>query len=117
MDLHGGGPHFHDLTPGDLDPPPVDPPDEPRDGGEPRTPRWDDTNYLPFLALGAGIIVVERIALLTITATRSSHLEREVAAAILIVVVGAAVFGGGTAFVRAWHAHHRSANGGRPPTG
>lgn len=88
---------------GDL--PPIEPPDPGggRPGPEPR-PSGNHRRYLPWLALGALLLAVERLAMITLA---MGGLDAEVYAAaaaifLTVVLVGLAV--GGRAFHRAYHA-------------
>ncbi len=67
-------------------------------------PRRGIRHYLPFIALGAGIIATERITLLTLSASRTGPELALASAAVLFSVVGGAVMLGGRAFYRAWSA-------------
>ena len=105
VDVPGGG--------ADLPPPPVPPSDR---GGPPdRPPRRDPRAWLPWIVLGAGIITVERLAMLTFAVAGLGWMAYALAASVFatVVIVGLAV--GGRAFARAWHdANHSARRPDRP---
>lgn len=102
LDLPVEGPPGDDGGRGDL------PPVEVRTGGGggrgPSVPRRGYRQYLPFIFLGAAMIATERLTLITLQTRDLPHTAYVIAAAILILAVGAGVFVGGFFFYRAYHA-------------
>lgn len=101
-------PELGDVGGSDL---PPDPPDTGGGGSRPEpTPRRDHRQWLPWLGLGAALLAVERLALITMAMRGLSAETYAMAALVFIAMVLAGLFFGGRAFHRAYHAAQN-----RPP--
>lgn len=80
-------------------------------------PRRGYRQWLPWLALGALALAVERLALVTMAMAGLSPFIYAVAAAAFLFAILFALSVGGTAFYRAWQREHGLRSPGSDPRG
>lgn len=73
-------------------------------GGRDLPPRRDIWRYIPFLALGALALAVERLTLLALASQGLSTGAQAIAASVFLAMVLTGIVVGGRAFYRAWEA-------------